>query len=109
MTPTPEKPRPWMCPNGHLNGHVERDEHGYRLVIYEQAIDPHWPSKDHSPIYRSETRGLAVVRCTICRADKEWYPNKELLDRLLNRARKSKKEIKPAPMACGLTQRPDAG
>lgn len=51
-----EKARPWLCPSGHLLGRVERDDHGYRLIFYEQSLDPQWPVRDRSPIYRGEAR-----------------------------------------------------
>jgi hypothetical protein len=102
--PSPEKSRPWICPSGHLLGHVDRDEHGYRLVFYEQSLDPMWPVRDRTPIYRGEARGPAIIRCTICGKDKDWFPKKELLERLTQRACANKKERKPEALASCLTE-----
>jgi hypothetical protein len=104
-----EYARPWLCPSGHLLGHVDRDDHGYLLVFYEQSLDPHWPVRDRSPIYRGEARGPAVIRCTICGKDREWLPDKELLDRLIRRTQKTKQEGKSVAVASILTQGAELG
>jgi hypothetical protein len=99
MMPKPkEEARPWLCKSGHLVGHVERDNLGWKLILYEQSIDPRWPSKDVSPVKRAILRGPAIIRCTICHKDKEWEANQEMMDRLMERLKRGKTE-KSIPVA----------
>jgi len=103
----PENPIPWTCAHQHLLGHIERDRSGLKLILYAKSIDPRWPARQPPPEHRAILRGPATVRCTICYDDKEWFPDKEAIDRLINRVKDNKEPFKPVPVAPGLTATKD--
>lgn len=60
--------RPLQCPNGHLLGHIEMDDLGWKLVFYERALDPRWPSGNPDPVIRGHTHGEIALICSVCRS-----------------------------------------
>jgi len=100
----PDEPRPWLCPNGHLLGHAERDRSGLKLILYGESIDPRWPRNQPEPVYRGTIRGDAVIRCTICHLDREWHPDAEAMNRLAEKVKDFRKPLKPEHAGCLLTE-----
>ena len=65
--------RPWMCPSGHLLGHVRR-ENGVRRLFLQQG---------------HVATGMVEVACPECGARKTWHSGQDGIEQLLryNRAR----------------------
>jgi hypothetical protein len=86
--------REWLCPNGHLLGHVEHDAQGFKLHIYRYALNTDHPVAGARAEVGVVTRGWAVIHCSVpgCHAEREWYSNEEALARLFRRRVARRKE-----------------
>lgn len=80
-----DEARPWLCPRGHLLGHVEHDGQGMKLLYYRLAINPHDPVPGQTPDVMGIARGVMTVRCSICRREREWHADEESVRRFRER------------------------
>jgi hypothetical protein len=84
-----EKPKSWLCKNGHSMGMVVRNSSRIQqLILYRQALDPAAEVSTDVDVIATIEGYVAEIRCSVCGNIRTWYPGQESLEHLIRQARK---------------------
>lgn len=77
--------KPWRCANGHLLGHVHRNQNDIRYLFMVAVVE--------SGMLMLRITGQAEIVCPECGEARTWFPGDEAIQELIERSTKMKKAI----------------